>query len=199
MQGLTERQKKVMEFLKSYVREHGYPPTIREIGKHFGFTWPAARGYLAALEKKGLIRMNPFKSRGIEILDLRKKDALEIPIAGRIRAGEPIIAIEDIESHILVDRSLFKDSNAFALRVKGDSMIEAGIFDGDYVVVSPQKEIANGETGVVLIGDEATVKRISIKGDSITLIPANQAMKPVSYRPGEVSVIGRVIGVIRKL
>jgi repressor LexA len=198
MQGLTERQKRVMEFLKSYIREHGYPPTMREIGEHFGFTWPAARGYLSSLEGKGFIRMNPFKSRGIEILDLKERNALEIPVAGRIRAGEPILAIEDIEDHIIIDRSLFRDSDAFALRVKGDSMVEAGIFDGDYVIVSPQKEIANVEIGVVLIGNEATVKKISVKGDFITLIPANRMMKPVTYRADEISIIGKVIGVIRR-
>ncbi|MDH5769340.1 MAG: transcriptional repressor LexA, partial [Nitrospirota bacterium] len=168
-------------------------------GGHFGFTWPAARGHLIALEKKGVIRINRLKSRGIEIIGLRPKDAIELPIAGRIMAGKPILAIEEIESHILVDRSLFKDSDSFALRVKGDSMVEAGIFDGDYVVVRPQKEITSGEIGVVLIGEEATVKKISVKKSSITLIPANKMMKPITYRPDEVSIIGKVIGVIRKL
>ncbi|MCX5719924.1 MAG: repressor LexA, partial [Nitrospirae bacterium] len=113
MRNLTERQKKIIEFLKSYVKDHGYPPTMRETGEHFGFTWPAARGHLIALEKKGVIRINPLKSRGIEILGLKQKDALELPVAGRIMAGKPILAIEEIESHILVDKSLFKDSNAF--------------------------------------------------------------------------------------
>lgn len=199
MQGLTERQKKVIDFLKSYVKDHGYPPTMREIGEHFGFTWPAARGHLIALGRKGVIRINPLKSRGIEIIGLRQKDAVELPVAGRITAGEPILAIEEIESHMLVDKNLFKDSNAFVLRIKGDSMVEAGIFDGDYVVVRPQKEITSGEVGVVLIGEEATVKKISVKRGSVTLIPANKMMKPVTYKPDEVSIVGKVIGVIRKL
>lgn len=199
MRNLTERQKKIIEFLKSYVKDHGYPPTMRETGEHFGFTWPAARGHLIALEKKGVIRINPLKSRGIEILGLKQKEALELPVAGRIMAGKPILAIEEIESHILVDKSLFKDSDSFVLSVKGDSMVEAGIFDGDYVVVRPQKEIKSREIGVVLIGDEATVKKIAIKKNSITLIPANKTMKPVTYKPDEVSIVGKVIGVIRKL
>ena len=199
MQELTDRQKKVIEFLKSYVKEHGYPPTMREIGEYFGFTWPAARGHLIALNKKGMIRINPLKSRGIEIIGLRQKDVVELPVAGRITAGKPVLAIEEIESHIFVDRNLFKDSDSFVLRIKGDSMVEAGIFDGDYVVVRPQKEITGGEIGVVLIGDEATVKKIAIKKNSITLIPANKTMKPVIYKPDEVSIVGKVIGVIRKL
>jgi len=199
MQNLTERQKKIIEFLKSYVKDHGYPPTMREIGEHFGFTWPAARGHLIALGRKGVIRINPLKSRGIEIIGLRQKDAVELPVAGRITAGEPILAIEEIESHMLLDKNLFKDSNAFVLRIKGDSMVEAGIFDGDYVVVRPQKEITSGEVGVVLIGEEATVKKISVKRGSVTLIPANKMMKPVTYKPDEVSIVGKVIGVIRKL
>lgn len=199
MQGLTERQKAVMKFISSYVDDHGYPPTMREIGGHFGFTWPAARGHLAALEKKGIIRLNPLKSRGIEIPGLKRKNSLALPVAGRVRAGKPALAIEDIESHIIVDKNLFRDSQAFALKITGDSMMDAGILDGDYVVVKPQKEIASGEIGAVLIGDEATVKRVSIKKDSVILMPANRNMKPVTYRSGDISVIGRIIGVIRKL
>lgn len=199
MKELTERQKKVIEFLKSFMGDHGYPPTMREIGNHFGFTWPAARGHLTALEKKGVIRINHLKSRGLDILGLTQRDALALPVAGRIRAGKPILAIEEIGSHILVDKSLFNDRNAFVLKVTGDSMEEAGILDGDYVVVKPQKEIMSGEIGVVLIGEEATVKKVSLKRGSITLIPANKMMKPVTYKPDEVSIIGKVIGVIRRL
>lgn len=196
---LTERQKRIMEFLKSFIREHGYPPTVREMGEHFGFTWPAARGHLRALQRKGVIRMQPLKSRGIEILDSRLKDLLELPLAGSIRAGRPVLAVEEIEGRILVDRGLFKAEDAFALRVTGDSMAEAGILDGDYAVVRPQRKVNSGETAVVLVGEEATVKQVSIQKDSVTLIPANSTMKPVTYRPDEVSIVGKVIGVIRKL
>jgi len=199
MRELTDKQKRIVEFLKTYVGEHGYPPTMREIGEHFGFTWPAARGHLAAIEKKGAIRMNPMKSRGIEVIGLRPKDVLSLPVAGRIRAGKPLLALEEIESHIVVDRNLFKGGDSFALRVTGDSMVDAGILHGDYVVVKPQREIRSGDIGVVLIGEEATVKKVYPKRGSITLVPANKMMEPVTYRTDEVSIIGKVIGVIRKL
>ncbi|HXX79972.1 MAG TPA: transcriptional repressor LexA [Thermodesulfovibrionales bacterium] len=198
MQELTDKQKRIVEFLKVYVGEHGFPPTMREIGEHFGFTWPAARGHLAAIEKKGAIRMNPMKSRGIEVIGLRPKDVLSLPVAGRIRAGKPLLAIEEIESHIVVDRNLFKEGDSFVLRVTGDSMVDAGILHGDYVVVKPQREIRGGDIGVVLIGEEATVKKVYPKRGSITLVPANKMMEPVTYRPDEVSIVGKVIGVIRK-
>ena len=198
MRELTDKQKRIVEFLKTYVGEHGYPPTMREIGEYFGFTWPAARGHLAAIEKKGAIRMNPMKSRGIEVIGLRPKDALALPVAGRIRAGKPLLAIEEIESHIIVDRNLFKESNSFVLRVTGESMVDAGIFHGDYVVVKPQKELRGGDIGVVLIGEEATVKKVYPKKGSITLVPANKMMEPLTYRHDAVSIIGKVIGVIRK-
>lgn len=199
MKELTKRQRKIIEYLKSYVKEYGYPPTMREIGTHFGFTWPAAKGHLLALKKKGLIRINPFKSRGIEILGSKYREAFELPVAGRIRAGKPILAIEDIEDHIVIDRSLFKDSNAFALRITGDSMVEAGIFDGDYVIVKPQRTIENREIAVVLIEDEATVKRLYKEQKRIVLKPENKAMQPTKHNADEVTIIGRVVGVIRKL
>jgi repressor LexA len=199
MRELTERQKVVFEFIKSYVVDHGYPPTMREIGEHLGITWPAVRGHLAALERKGLVRINALKSRGIGIPGLWKGAARELPVAGRIRAGRPMPAIEEIESRIVVDKELFGEDDAFALRVTGDSMVEAGILSGDYVVVKPQPEVRSGEIGVVLIGEEATVKRVFLREGSITLMPENRSMVPVTYGIDEVSVIGRVIGVIRKI
>lgn len=206
MEGLTERQKEIFDFLKSYIRDHGYPPTMREIGERFGFTWLGARGHLRALEKKGFIKINPLKARGLvvdsthrEVTGLRRIEGMEIPVAGRVRAGRPILAIEEIEENILVDKTLFKVHDAFALRIKGDSMIEAGIFDGDYVVVKPQKVVSTGDIAVVLICDEVTVKKVSIGKAMITLIPANKDLKPVKYKPDEISIIGKVIGVIRRV
>ena len=199
MEELTERQKEILNFLKAYVRDHGYPPTMREIGEHFGFTWPGARGHLRALEKKGFIKINPLKARGLEVSGLRKTEGFEIPVAGKVRAGRPILAIEEIEEHILVDKTLFKVHDAFGLRITGDSMIEAGIFDSDYVVVKPQKIVSSGDIAVVLIGDEVTVKKVSIGKAMITLIPANKDLRPVRYKPDEISIIGKVIGVIRRL
>lgn len=199
MKELTKKQKKIFEFLKSYVKEHGYPPTMREIGAYFGFTWPAAKGHLIALKNKGLVRINPFKSRGIEIIGSKYREAFELPIAGRVRAGKPVLAIEEIEDHIVIDRKLFKDSDAFALRITGDSMIEAGIFDGDYVIVKPQRTIENREFAVVLLEDEATVKRVHKEKGKIVLSPENKRMQPTKHSLDEVTIIGRVIGVIRKL
>ncbi len=206
MERLTERQKEIFNFLKSYVKDNGYPPTMREIGEHFGFTWLGARGHLRALEKKGIIKINPLKARGL-VLDsthregtgLRRTEGLELPVAGKVRAGMPLLAIEDIEEHILIDKSLFKVHDAFGLRITGDSMTEAGISDRDYVVVKPQKVVSSGDIAVVLIDDEVTVKKVSIGKTTITLIPANKNLKPVRYKPDEISIIGKVIGVIRRL
>ncbi len=201
MKALTQRQRQVLDFIGKHIGEHGYPPTMREIGGHFGFVWPAAKGHLSALERKGFIRLNPLKSRGIEVAGLRQANLLELPVAGRVRAGRPLLAVEDIDSHIVVDKSLFPSEDAFSLRITGDSMIDAGILDGDYVVVRPQGTINNGETGVVLIGNEATVKRVyrDRAKKRIILRPENKSLEPVSYRHDEVSIIGKVIGVIRKL
>ncbi|HEX8949220.1 MAG TPA: transcriptional repressor LexA [Dissulfurispiraceae bacterium] len=199
MKELTTRQKKVLDFLASYIKKHGYPPTVREIGEHFGFLWTAARSHLQALEKKGFIRINPLKSRGLEIAGLRPSNGLMLPVAGRIRAGRPILAAEDIDEYLFVDKSLFPSEGSFALRVTGDSMQEAGIFEGDYVIVRPANSIENGEIGIALVENEATVKRIFMDGGKIILKPENRHMKPASYDPEEVSIIGKVIGVIRKL
>ncbi len=199
MKELTARQEKVLEFLTTYTKEHGYPPTIREIGEHFGFLWAAARRHLQSLEKKGVIRIDPAKSRGIDIPGLKLAKGIMLPVAGKIRAGRPILAAEDRGEYILVDKSLFPAESSFALKVTGDSMVEVGIFEGDYVIVKPGSSIENGEIGVVLIEDEATVKRIFKGKGKITLKPENRYMKPMSYKPDEVSIMGKVIGVIRKL
>jgi repressor LexA len=199
MKELTDRQKSILEFLTEYAKTHGYPPTVREIGDHFKFLWAAARRHLQAIERKGFLKLNPLKSRGIEILSLKPSSGFMLPVAGRIRAGEPIFAQEDIDTHILIDKALFPHQDAFALRVTGESMIEAGIFDGDYVIVRPQKTIENGEIGVVLIEDEATVKRVYKERGKIILKPENSTMQPTEHSPREVTIIGKVVGVIRKM
>lgn len=197
MIGLTETQKRVLEFLKDYIRKQGYPPTVREIGGHFNILWPAARGHLRALEKKGFVRINPAKSRGIEIHGFTGAGERVIPVAGRIRAGDPTLAVETIDTHIVVDPTLFPAEDAFSLRVAGDSMKEAGIFHGDYVVVKPQADIGHGEIAVVLIGEEATVKRVLFSGSAVILKPENSSMEPREYGPGEVAIVGKVVGLIR--
>ncbi len=199
MKDLTQKQAEILTFLTTYLKKHGYPPTIREIGAHFGFLWAAARSHLQALERKGFVRLNPSISRGIEVLGLRPSEGRVLPIAGRIRAGRPLLAVEESGSSLVVDKSLFPSEDAFSLRVAGDSMMEAGILDGDYVIVRPQNTIGNGEIGVALVDDEATVKRIITDDQEIILKPENRHMKPVRYKPDEVRIIGKVIGLIRKL
>ena len=211
MKGLTERQQRVLGFLQDYLAEQGMPPTIREIGEAMGFTFPAARGYLQALEKKGFLKLRTGKSRGIELLGAtgpttEVQEAPEfhsahaLPLAGAIRTGEPITALQEIETYIAVDRELFRDPDAFVLRVIGESMREAGIFEGDYVVVSGRSEVPQGAIGVALVGDdEATVKRIYKEGPIVRLVPENSTMEPTEHPAQEISIIGRVTGVIRKL
>lgn len=199
MKGLTHRQERILAFLTEYTRNHGYPPTVREIGEHFNVLWAAARMHLQALKNKGYIKINPSKSRGIEIPGLIPSGGIAIPVAGKIRAGSPILAREDIDAHILIDTSLFPHADTFSLRVTGDSMIEAGIFHGDYVLIKPQETIESGEIGVVLVGDEATVKRVYKERKKIILKPENKDMKPSAHDPEEVTVVGKVVGVIRKV
>ncbi len=199
MKHLTEKQKRIYEFLVEFIKSHGYPPTMREIGGYFGFLWSAARGHLRALEKKGLIRINPMKSRGIEVKGLERSSGFMAPVAGRVRAGKPILAAEERDAHILIDKSLFPAEDAFALKIKGDSMVEAGILEGDFVIVKPRNDINSGEIGVVLLENEATVKRIYVKKGEIILKPENREMEPVTYKADEVRIIGKVIGVVRKI
>lgn len=197
MKTLTRMQGLILEFLKDYLVRHGYPPTVREIGNHFNILWPAARQHLRALEKKGFVRITSSRSRGIEILGLKKVQERSLPVVGRVKAGEPIFAIEEIDMHITVDPELFPQTDTFVLRVKGDSMRDAGIFDGDFVIVKKQSTVEHGEIGVILIGDDATIKRVMFEGERIILKPENMTMLPVSYSPYEVSIIGKVIGLIR--
>lgn len=199
MKELTPRQRSIFEFLIKFIKKQGYPPTVREIGERFGFLWPAASGHLRALERKGFIRINPLRSRGIEIKGIKEAAGFTVPVIGKVTAGKPILAVEDIEGHMLIDKTLFKTEDAFSLRIKGESMIGAGILDGDYVIVKPQTSIESGEIAVALIGDEATVKRIYTKKTQIILKPENKDMKPVAYNPDSVKIIGKVIGVVRKI
>jgi repressor LexA len=197
MRDLTETQKRVLQFLRHYTGQHGYPPTVREIGEHFGVLWAGARKHLQSLERKGYVRINPSKSRGIEIMGMQLLSERIIPVAGKIRAGAPTLIIEEIDSHIRVDSSLFPSEDLFSLRVVGESMKEAGIFHGDFVIVKPQSVIDHGEIGVVLIGEEATVKRVLFKGEQVILKPENRGMEPVLYSRDEITIIGKVVGLIR--
>ena len=202
---LTERQKEVFEFLKDFLRERGFPPTLREIASHFGLRGPKApQKTLNILERKGYIRKVPGGSRAIEILSYPQfslTHILSVPIVGRVRAGEPLLAIENIEGYINLDRSLVSSEDVFLLRVQGDSMIEAHIQDGDFALVKPQPNAENGEIVVALIEDEATIKRIFKKRDLIRLEPANPKMEPIVVKKGEkkITIVGKVVGIFRKI
>ena len=216
---LTPIQQRVFNFLKDYLGEKGFPPTLREIASHFGLRGPKApQKTLNILERKGYIRKVPGGSRAIEILGSRvgrrsglphkmgfvesaTEPTFPIPIIGRVRAGEPILAVENIEGYINFDRSLVSSGDVFLLRVQGDSMIEAHIQDGDFALVKPQPNAENGEIVVALIEDEATIKRIFKKRDLIRLEPANPKMEPIIVKKGEkrVIIVGKVVGIFRKL
>jgi repressor LexA len=203
--GLTSTQKKVLDFLIHHLREKGYPPTLREIASHFGLKGPRSpQKTIGILERKGYLRKIPGGSRAIEILSfppVRSSQIIPIPIVGRVKAGEPVLAIENIEGYFNLDRSLASSDDIFLLRVQGDSMIDAHIQDGDFALVKPQPNAENGEIVVALIEDEATIKRIFKKRDLIRLEPANPDMEPIVIKRGEkkVTVVGKVVGIFRKL
>ena len=206
---LTDRQQAIFDFIAGIIRGRGAPPTIREIMEAFDInSTNGVRTTLAALEKKGHIRRHARLSRGIELIDqgdasITHVDTVEVPVLGRVAAGTPILATENIDSSVHVDRSLLPSSgDVFALSVQGDSMIEAGILDGD-VVVARQQETANrGEIVVALIDDEATVKRFDPGPDCIRLLPENAAYDPIIVRGDEgvqFRIAGRVVGLMRRL
>jgi repressor LexA len=170
---------------------------VREIGNQFKILWPAARKHLQSLARKGFVRINPARSRGIEIVGFQLSGERSIPVVGKIRAGEPTVVIEEIDTHIRVDPSLFPAEDTFSLRVVGDSMRDAGILNGDFVIVKPQGIVEHGEIGVILIGDEATIKRILFKDKQVVLKPENKDMEPVTYSSEEVTIIGKIIGLLR--
>lgn len=199
---LSVRQTELLEFLKDFITRKGFPPTLREIASHFKLKGPRGpQKVLNILERKGYIRKIPGESRAIEILGFSSSNIVSVPILGRVRAGEPILAIENIEGYINLDRSLASGEDVFLLRVQGDSMIGAHIQDGDFALVKPQSSAENGEIVVALIEDEATMKRISLKRDLICLEPANPNMEPIVVKKGEqkVSIVGKVVGIFRKL
>jgi repressor LexA len=196
---LTPRQREVLEFIRDTIRRKGYPPTVREVNDHFGFSSPGtARDHLKALERKGYFSRVRGRSRGIELAESPYPDALEVPLVGAAPAGRPLLAIENIEETLPLPKGLFA-SGDFALRVRGESMIEAGILDGDVVVVRQQDTAENGDIVVALIGEEATVKRFYRDNGKVRLQPANAQMEPLLLNPSEVAIQGKVIGIMRRL
>lgn len=206
---LTKRQHKIFDFILSSIDRFGYPPSIPEIQKEFSFKSPnAVSDHLEALKRKGYISRRAHKSRGIEIKvyttakENGNGNVAEIPVVGRVAAGSPILAQENIESTINIDKHLVRNSEGvFALKVKGDSMINAGILDGDYVIVNQQQTADQGDIVVALIEDEATLKRFYKEKNKIRLQPENDTMDPIVVDPkeNEVRVIGKIKGVMRKI
>jgi repressor LexA len=206
---LTGRQQEIFDFLVEYVERCGYPPTVREIGEAVGLASPSTvHAHLANLERAGLLRRDPTKPRALEVLGGGRKRADEsprverLPLVGEIAAGGPLLAEESIEDHVAVPELLAHGGADFLLRVKGDSMVNAGILDGDLVVVRRQDTARNGEIVVALAGDdesadEATVKRFYREGGRVRLQPENDALEPIFAN--HVKVLGKVVGVLRVL
>ena len=197
---LTKRQKELIDYIEDYLGRHGYAPTLEEIGEHFGLNSLATvHKHLTNLENKGLIRRTWNHSRAIEMVPQQKRSkAVELPLLGRVAAGHPIEALENADS-ISVPESFVRKRNTFVLRVAGNSMIDDGIWDGDYIVVEERPSAENGETVVAVIDGAATVKRLyREKGGKIRLQPANDAMKPIMAAAKDVEVRGVVVAVMRK-
>ncbi|MDR7481204.1 MAG: transcriptional repressor LexA [Armatimonadota bacterium] len=198
---LTRRQADILTFVKRYTETHGYPPSVREIGQAMGLTSSSTvHSHLAALERKGYLRRDPSKPRALEILEEGGRPArkvVAVPVVGRVAAGAPLLAEENIEDHLPLPADLVDGDETFALRVSGDSMIEAGIFDGDLVIVRRQATANNGDIVVARLGDEATVKYFYREKDRIRLQPANAAMEPTYAR--DLVIEGKAIAVLRRL
>jgi repressor LexA len=211
---LTKRQQEIFEFIKRYSAKYGYPPTVRDIGKAVGLASSSTvHAHLANLERLGLLRRDPTKPRAIELLDRVRGDVGEamgtvaenvrtlvrpgLPLVGHVAAGQPILADENIEDYVQVPPIAGGDEGEYVLRVRGESMKDIGILEGDYVVVRPQDTASDGEIVVALVGEEATVKRFFREADHVRLQPENAAMEPI--RSKDVRVLGRVVGLFRNV
>jgi repressor LexA len=209
---LTKRQREIFEFIRKYSAKYGYPPTVRDIGKAVGLASSSTvHAHLSNLEKIGLLRRDPAKPRAIELLDRAMGSAVGsavgsvrqivrpegLPLVGSVAAGSPILAEENIEDYVAVPKLAGGEDGRYLLRVRGDSMKDAGIMEGDLVVVRAQSTAQNGDIVVALLGEEATVKRFFREPDHIRLQPENDSMEPI--RSKEVKVLGRVVGLLRNL
>ena len=206
---VTDRQRAILDYVRGFVDEHGYPPTVREIGEAVGLRSPSTvHAHLAQLERAGLLRRDPTKPRAIELTDRRREpegaaaDVHRLPLVGEIAAGGPLLAEENIDDYIAVPEPLARGGEEFLLRVKGDSMVGAGILDGDFVVVQRRQDARDGEIVVALAGDdesadEATVKRFFREDGRVRLQPENEALEPIYAQ--HVQILGKVIGVFRRV
>ena len=206
---LTERQRQILDFLTKYADAHGYPPTVREIGEAVGLASPSTvHAHLANLERAGLIKRDPTKPRAIELRRepkapaVAESDVHKLPLVGEVAAGAPLLAEDNVEGYFAVPEPLSRGGEEFLLRVKGDSMINAGILDGDIAVVERAQDAENGDIVVALAGDdetaeEATLKRLFKEDGRVRLQPENDALEPIYAQ--HVQLIGKVIGVFRQL
>lgn len=199
---LNKRQQQILTFIRQRIKTNGYPPSVREIGEAVGLrSSSTVHSYLVQLEELGLIRKDPTKPRAIIPIDQDYpavlSEGLPLPLVGQVAAGSPILADQNIETYLSVPAELVGSGTHFLLRVKGSSMIEAGILDGDYLIVRQQNQASNGDIVVALIEDEATVKRIFFRDRCIELRPENSAMEPIFVEQAE--VLGKVNGLIRKM
>jgi repressor LexA len=200
---LTKRQQEIFDFIKRYSSSHGYPPTVRDIGKAIGLTSSSTvHAHLANLEKLGLLRRDPTRPRAIEVLVDKAKEVVGagdsgLPLVGSVAAGQPVLAEENIEDYVEIPPIAGGDAGEFLLQVRGDSMKDAGILEGDHVVVRRQETATDGEIVVAQIGDEATVKRFFREPDHVRLQPENDDFEPIIST--DVQIIGRVVGVMRRV
>lgn len=198
---ITVRQQRILDFIAETVRDRGYPPTVREIGEAVGLTSSSSvHAQLANLERKGLIHKDPTKPRAMALSE-PKADAVTVPLLGRIAAGAPTLASEHVEDYLAVPEGFAGEGDHFALKVTGESMIGAGIFDGDVVVIRSQEHARDGDIVAALLPgpaeDEATIKRLGHEGDRVMLIPENPALDPFEMPDGR--IMGKVVAVLRKL
>jgi repressor LexA len=200
---LTKRQQEIFDFIKRYSAKYGYPPTVRDIGKAVGLASSSTvHAHLANLERIGLLRRDPTKPRAIELLDRAAAGVRSIvrpglPLVGHVAAGQPVLAEENIEDYVQTPSFAGGDEGEYVLRVRGDSMRNIGILDGDLVVVRQQETADDGDVVVALVGEEATVKRFFHENDHVRLQPENDAMEPIRSR--QVRVLGKVVGLMRSI
>ena len=205
---LTDRQRQILYFVDSHTREHGYPPSVREIGKAVGLTSPSTvHSHLATLQDRDYLRRDPSKPRAIKVrLDPSTGAAVDrgavrhVPLVGDIAAGTGVLAVENIEESVPMPSEFTGNGNLFMLRVRGDSMIDAGIFDGDHVVARVQPTADPGDLVVAGIpGGEATIKHLRLDGETVVLVPSNPAFDEMRYPADEVAIYGRVVTVLRRV
>jgi repressor LexA len=208
---LTARQREILDFIRGFMSKAGYPPTVREIGAHFGFVPRSVFDHLKALERKGYLRRTASKSRSLQILEASGEAApapptrpfglsRDLPILGRVAAGEPLLAEQNVEGTLTISREWVNGDEAFLLKVQGESMVGAHILPGDLALVRRQSTAENGEIVVAMVNDEATVKRVFFRKDVVILQPENPAMVFIQVRRGEKNfqIIGKVIGILRR-